>query len=76
MGRYMEPLFSSCGVDQTSLWENKIELGEEIFNEIIRHPVPIEMHTLKALRRSLLGLDLYLGLTYRCSLWTKAIALP
>ena len=30
------------------------------FNEIIRHPVPLDMNTLKALKRSTLGLDLYL----------------
>ena len=62
--------------DQTSLWESKIELGEKIFNEIIRNPIPIEMHTLKALRRSPLGLDLYLWLTYRVFSLEKAIALP
>ena len=31
-------------------WESKIRLGEEIFNEIIRNPIPIEMYTLKALK--------------------------
>ena len=29
-----------------SLWESKIELGEKFFNEIIRHPVPLDMNTL------------------------------
>ena len=51
--------------DQTSLWESKIELGERIFNEIIRNPVPLDMNILKALKRSPLGLDLYMWLTYR-----------
>ena len=51
--------------DEPSLWESKIELGEKFFNEIIRHPVPIDMNTLTALKRSPLGLDLYLWLTYR-----------
>ena len=51
--------------DELSLWESKIELGEKFFNEIIRHPVPLDMNTLKALKRSTLGLDLYLWLTYR-----------
>ena len=46
-------------------WESKIELGEKFFNEIIRHPVPLDMNILKALKRSSLGLDLYLWLTYR-----------
>ena len=51
--------------DQSTLWESKIELGEKFFNEIIRHPVPINMNTLTALKRSTLGLDLYLWLVYR-----------
>ena len=37
--------------DQPSLWESKIELGEDLFNEIINHPVPIDMNTLMALKR-------------------------
>ena len=52
-------------LDEPSLWESKIYLGEAFFNEIIRHPVPLDMNTLKALKRSSMGLDLYLWLTYR-----------
>ena len=51
--------------DQSSLWDSKIYLGEQFFNEIINHPVPIDMNTLTALKRCSLGLDLYLWLTYR-----------
>ena len=51
--------------DQPSLWDSKIELGEDFFNEIINHPMPIDMNTLTALKRCALGLDLYLWLTYR-----------
>ena len=51
--------------DQTGLWESKVRLSEAFFNEIISHPVPLDMNTLKALKRSPLGLDLYLWLTYR-----------
>ena len=47
------------------LWDSKIRLGEDFFNEIINHPVPLDMNTLKALKRCSLGLDLYLWLTYR-----------
>ena len=46
------------------MWQSKIELGEKFFNEIIRHPVPIDMNTLKSLKRSSLGLDLYLWLGF------------
>ena len=35
------------------------------FQEIINCPVPIDLNTLTALKRSTLGLDLYLWLTYR-----------
>ena len=48
-----------------TLWESKIELGEKFFEEVIRHPVPLDLNTLKSLKRSSLGLDLYLWLTYR-----------
>ena len=51
--------------DEPVLWESKIRLGEDFFNEIINHPVPIDMNTLTALKRSTLGLDLYLWLVYR-----------
>ena len=51
--------------DESTLWESKIELSEDFFNEIIRHPVPLDLNTLTALKRSSLGLDLYLWLTYR-----------
>ena len=58
--------------NESSLWESKIYLGEQFFNEIIHHPVPLDMNTLTALKRSPLGLDLYLWLTYR----TFALARP
>ena len=51
--------------DAPSLWDSRIELGEKFFQEIIAHPIPIDLHTLKALKRSPLGLDLYLWITYR-----------
>ena len=46
--------------DEPVLFNSKIRLGEDLFNEIINHPVPLDMNTLKALKRSTLGLDLYL----------------
>ena len=51
--------------DEQTLWESKIRLGEDFFNEIINHPVPLDMNTLTALKRCVLGLDLYLWLNYR-----------
>ena len=62
--------------DEPVLWESKIRLGEDFFNEIISHPVPIDMNVLKALKRSSLGLDLYLWLTYRMFRLKLPLALP
>ena len=50
---------------ERTLWNSRIRLGEDFFNEIISHPVPLDMNTLKALKRSPLGLDLYFWLVYR-----------
>ena len=73
----MDLTASSFVADRTAFWWNerkpgepvlfnsKIRLSEAFFNEIIRHPVPIDMNTLTALKRSALGLDLYLWLNYR-----------
>ena len=51
--------------DVPTLWESTIRLGEKFFEEIMRHPVPLDLNTLKALKRSPLGLDLYMWLVYR-----------
>ena len=47
------------------LWDSKIRLGEDFFNEIINRPVPLDMNTLTAMKRSPLGLDLYMWVAYR-----------
>ena len=65
IARLTEFWWSERQPDARSLWDSKVELGQDFFNEIIRHPVPLDMHTLKSLSRSPLGLDLYLWLTYR-----------
>lgn len=50
---------------QDTLWQSRITLGERLFQEIIAHPVPLDMRILKAMRRSSLGLDLYMWLSYK-----------
>ena len=47
-----------------SLWGSTVRLGKGFSQEILRRPVPVDMATLRALRRCPLGLDLYLWLTY------------
>ena len=62
--------------DERPVWNSKIELGEKFFNEIINHPVPLDMNTLAALKRSPLGLDLYLWLAYRTFTLRAPLRLP
>ena len=57
------------------LWDSKIELGEKFFEEIIRRPVPLDMNILKAIKRSTLGLDLYMWLSYRTFTLKKVTAI-
>ena len=57
------------------LWESKVELGWDFFQEIIRCPVPLDMNILKALSRSSLGLDLYLWTAYRTFTLTRPLRL-
>ena len=52
-------------LDEPVRWDNTIVLGHDLFDEILAAPVPIDLHVLRELRRSSLGLDLYLWLTYR-----------
>ena len=61
--------------DERVLWDSKIRLGEDFFNEIINRPVPIDMNTLTALKRCALGLDLYLWLVYRTFALTRPLRL-
>lgn len=51
--------------EQDTLWQSWLELNDDLFQQIIDHPVPIDMRILRAIRRSSLGLDLYLWLSYK-----------
>ena len=75
IARLTEFWWSERQPDARSLWESKIELGEDFFNEIIRCPIPIDLNTLRAMKRSPLGLDLYLWLTYRTFGLTRPLRL-
>ena len=75
IARTTEYWWSERQPDARSLWESRIELGADFFNEIIRNPVPLDLHILKSLSRSPLGLDLYLWLTYRTFDLTRSLRL-
>lgn len=52
---------------QKSFFESYIILTKEFYNEIIEHPVPMDMGIINAIKQSPLALDLYAWLTYRVS---------
>ena len=56
--------------------QSTIELSEKFFEDIIHHPVPLDLHILKALKRSSLGLDLYLWINYRTFRLDRPLRLP
>ena len=44
--------------------QGKIRLAHDLFENLLAHPVPLDLRTLRALRRCSLGIDLYLWLNY------------
>jgi hypothetical protein len=61
---------------QATLWQSTVTLGQEFFDEIIDHPVPIDTMALRVLKRSPLALDLYVWMTYRYSYLDKPVLVP
>lgn len=51
--------------NQRTLWNSTVTLGEEIFEEIMAHKVPIDMRAIRALKSSSLALDIYQWSTWR-----------
>ena len=50
---------------QVESWRSTVHLGHRFFSEVLDHPVPIDLKVLRAMKRSSLGVDVYLWLTYR-----------
>ena len=71
----MEFWWTSKRPNDRSLWKSKIHLSEAFFDEILRHPVPLDMNTLQAMKRSSLGLDLYMWVAYRTFALTRPLRL-
>ena len=61
---------------QEMLWRSTVTLGGKFFDELISHPVPVDMRALRALRRSPMALDLYCWLTYRMSYLRNETVIP
>lgn len=50
--------------EQSTLWEEWIELSDEFFKAVTAHPVPVDMNALQHLKGSALALDFYAWLTH------------
>lgn len=61
---------------QTSLWRSTVTLSAPFYDEVVSHPVPVDMRVLKALKQSPLALDIYCWLTYRMSYISKPTTIP
>lgn len=59
-----------------SLFESEVVLDQTFFDEIMRHPVPLDLRVVTVLRQSPLALDLYTWLTYRVSRLERPFKLP
>ncbi len=57
-------------------WRSTVQLGRRFYEEILAHPVPIDLNVLRAMKRSSLGVDLYLWLTYRLFRLDRPLVLP
>ncbi len=53
-----------------------ITLGQELFDDLIRHAVPVDVAALRALKHSALALDVYAWLTYRLSFLEHPVRIP
>ena len=62
--------------EQAGLWESSVKLSETFFNEVIAHPIPVDMRAIRALKKSPLALDIYAWMTYRASYATKPSEIP
>lgn len=62
--------------EQSTLWESSITLTQEFYDEIVSHPIPINLRGLSALKGSSLAIDIYCWLTYRMSYLKHSIEIP
>lgn len=51
--------------DEPSIWGSWVELGEQFYEAILAHPIPLDLRAIRALRSSPLALDLYAWVAYR-----------
>lgn len=61
---------------QGALLPSYVDLSERFFEEVLAHPVPVDLRAIELLRGSPLRLDIYVWLTYRMSYLRRRTAIP
>ena len=62
--------------EQITIWQSTVTLSERFFDEVISHPIPIDMRAIKTLKRSPMALDIYCWLTYRMCYLRRETNIP
>ena len=62
--------------DQKTIWNSTVRLSEPFYDEVLAHPIPVDVRALKALKKSPLALDAYVWLTYRMSYLDRPTTIP
>ena len=62
--------------EQRPLWNSAVVLSSDFFDELLAHPVPIDLRALRALKSSPMALDIYSWLTYRVSYLKRPSLVP
>ena len=61
---------------QGTLLPSYVDLSERFFEEVLAHPVPVDLRAIELLRGSPLRLDIYTWLTYRMSYLRRRTEIP
>lgn len=62
--------------DQQSLFDSYVRLNEGLFNEIIKHAVPLDMRTIAEFQNNSMALDYYTWLTHKVAIIKKSSRVP
>ena len=62
--------------EQAALWNSQIALSSAFFTEVTKHPIPVDLRAMRALKRSPMALDIYFWLTYRMFCLSRETSIP
>lgn len=62
--------------DQAGLWESKLILNQDFYDEVVKSPVPLDLGVLKALSKSPMAIDIYVWASYRRSYAKRLTQIP